>query len=141
MATQAITIDLPEAIVQQLTRLSEVTRQPIESLIVQCLATSLPPMLEMIAPSIQRELLNLVTLPIDELLTIANSQIDPKIHQQHVELIERNQSGTLTALEQKMLMGFQDLCDWLMLRKAYAWSVLHWRGHPIPEIKDLVVTE
>jgi hypothetical protein len=27
----------------------------------------------------------------------------------------------------------------LMLRKAYAWSVLPWRGHRIPQLKELSV--
>jgi hypothetical protein len=124
MNTQAITIDLPEAIVQQLIRLAEITRQPIESLVAQSIVSNLPPMMEMGAPEMQRELLNLQTLSIDDLLTIANSQIDPVMHQQHVELLGKNQQGTLTALERETLMEYQDLCDRLMLRKAYAWSVL-----------------
>jgi hypothetical protein len=121
MNTQAITIDLPEAIVQQLIRLAEITRQPIESLVAQSIVSNLPPMMEMGAPEMQREL---QTLSIDDLLTIANSQIDPVMHQQHVELLGKNQQGTLTALERETLMEYQDLCDRLMLRKAYAWSVL-----------------
>jgi hypothetical protein len=137
MATQAITIDLPEAIVQQLIRLAEITRQPIESLVAQSVVSNLPPMMETASPEMQRELLNLQTLSIEDLLTIANSQIDPTMHQQHVELLGKNQAGTLTASEQETLMEYQDLCDRLMLRKAYAWSVLRWRGHPIPAIKDL----
>jgi hypothetical protein len=137
MATQAITIDLPEAIVQQLIRLAEITRQPIESLVAQSVVSNLPPMMETASPEMQRELLNLQTLSIEDLLTIANSQIDPTMHQQHVELLSKNQQGTLTAPERGTLMEYQDLCDRLMLRKAYAWSVLRWRGHPIPAIKDL----
>ncbi len=139
MATQAITIDLPEAIVQQLIRLAEITRQPIESLVAQSVVSNLPPMMETASPEMQRELLNLQTLSIEDLLTIANSQIDPTMHQQHVELLGKNQAGTLTASEQETLMEYQDLCDRLMLRKAYAWSVLRWRGHPIPAIKDLAM--
>jgi hypothetical protein len=139
MATQAITIDLPEAIVQQLIRLAEITRQPIESLVAQSVVSNLPPMMETASPEMQRELLNLQTLSIEDLLTIANSQIDPTMHQQHVELLSKNQQGTLTAPERETLMEYQDLCDRLMLRKAYAWSVLRWRGHPIPAIKDLAM--
>jgi hypothetical protein len=139
MATQAITIDLPEAIVQQLIRLAEITRQPIESLVAQSVVSNLPPMMETASPEMQRELLNLQTLSIEDLLTIANSQIDPTMHQQHVELLSKNQQGTLTAPERGTLMEYQDLCDRLMLRKAYAWSVLRWRGHPIPAIKDLAM--
>jgi hypothetical protein len=139
MATQAITIDLPEAIVQQLIRLSEITRQPIESLVAQSVVSNLPPMMEIVAPEMQRELLKLQTLSIGDLLTIANLQIDPTMHQHHVALLDKNEQGTLTTAEQEIVMEYQDLCDRLMLRKASAWSVLRWRGHPIPAMKDLAI--
>jgi hypothetical protein len=70
---------------------------------------------------------------------IAHSQIDPAVHQEHVLLLEKNQAGSLTVEEREKLMAFQGDCDRLMLRKAYAWSMLRWRGYPIPAIKDLAI--
>lgn len=113
------------------------SRQSIESLVAQSVVSHLLPMMETASPEMQRELLNLQTLSIEDLLSIANSQIDPTMHQQHVERLDTNQAGTLTAAKQETLIEYQDLCDRLMLRKAYAWSVLRWRGHSIPAIKDL----
>jgi hypothetical protein len=96
-------------------------------------------MVEQVSPEMQVELLKMQTMSIEELLAIAQSQIDPVVHQQHVELLAKNQRGSLTSDERERLMGLQELCDQLMLRKAYAWSMLRWRGYPIPAIKDLAV--
>jgi hypothetical protein len=45
----------------------------------------------------------------------------------------------LTGDEQENLMALQAVRDRLLLRKAYAWSILRWRGYPIPAIKDLAI--
>jgi hypothetical protein len=139
MATQQVTIDLPEAIFHQLIRWAEATSQPIEALVAQSVVSNLPPMVEPGSPEIQAELLNMQALSVEELLTIARSQIDTEVHQQHIVLLEKNQQGELTEHERERLMAFQSACDRLMLRKAYAWSMLRWRGYPIPAIKDLAI--
>jgi hypothetical protein len=137
MATQQVTIDLPETIFHQLIRWAEATRQPIEALVAQSVVSNLPPMVEQ--GEVQAELLNMQKLSIEDLLAIAHSQIDPEEHQKHVLLLEKNQAGSLTVEEREKLMAFQGDCDRLMLRKGYAWSMLRWRGHPIPAIKDLAI--
>jgi repressor of nif and glnA expression len=139
MATQQVTIDLPEAIFHQLIRWAETTRQPIEALVAQSVVSNLPPMVEPGAVAIQAELLNMQALSVEELLAIAHSQIAPEVHQQHVVLLEKNQEGDLTVDERENLMALQAVCDRLMLRKAYAWSMLRWRGYPIPAIQDLAI--
>ncbi len=139
MATQQVTIDLPEAIFHQLIRWAEATRQPLKDLVVQSVVSNLPPMVEQGAAELQAELLNMQALSVEDLLTIAHSQIDPEVHQQHVVLLEKNQEGDLTVDERENLIAFQAVCDRLMLRKAYAWSMLRWRGYPIPAMKDLAI--
>ena len=139
MATQQVTIDLPDAIFHQLIRLAEVTRQPLESLVAQSVVSNLPPMVDQVSIEMQAELLKMQGLSVDELLPIAHSQIDPEMHQQHLQLLDKNQQGDLTVDEQEDLMRFQSVCDLLMLRKAYAWSMLRWRGYPIPAIRDLPI--
>jgi hypothetical protein len=139
MATQQVTIDLPEAIFHQLIRWAEATRQPIEALVTQSVVSNLPPMVEQGSAELQAELMNMQALSIEDLLTIAHSQIDPESHQQHVVLLEKNQEGGLTLDERDNLAALQAICDRLMLRKAYAWSMLRWRGYPIPSIQDLEI--
>jgi hypothetical protein len=96
-------------------------------------------MVEQGAAELQAELLNMQALSVEDLLTIAHSQIDPEVHQQHVVLLEKNQEGELTVDERENLIAFQAVCDRLMLRKAYAWSMLRWRGYPIPAMQDLAI--
>ena len=52
-------------------------------------------------------------------------------------LLEKNSAGTLSAVEQEELATLRLAADRLMLRKAYAWAVLRWRGQPVPELDDL----
>jgi hypothetical protein len=139
MATQQVTIDLPETIFDQLIRWAEATRQPIEDLVAQSVVSNLPPMVEQGSAEVQADLLNMQNLSIEDLLTIAHSQIAPEVYQAHVVLLEKNQAGSLTVDERGDLRSFQAVCDRLMLRKAYAWSMLRWRGYPIPAMKDLAI--
>jgi hypothetical protein len=135
--SQKVTIDLPTAIFQKLLGLAEVTQQPIEEIVAQSVVSNLPPTVEKFSPEMQPELLKMQRLSVEDLLAIAQGRVDEVTHEQHVALLEKHQMGNLTADEQVRLMEFQELSDRLMLRKAYAWAVLRWRGHPIPAVKDL----
>ncbi len=136
---EKVTIELPASVFQQLMGLAEATQQPIEMLVVQSVVSNLPPMLEKLPLEMQGDLLAMQTMSIEALLTVAQSQIDPGIHQQHLALLNANRERALTTDEEEMLMGFQDLCDRLMLKKAYAWAMLRWRGYPVPAMKDMPV--
>ena len=52
------------------------------------------------------------------------------------ELLEKNSSGTLLASEKDELAILRHEADVFMLRKAQAASILRWRGHTIPLLKD-----
>ncbi len=85
----------------------------------------------------QPELLKMQNLSIEELLAIANAKVEPSQHQRHTELLEKNKEGSLTSEERQELTNLRLAADRLMLRKAYACSVLRWRGHRIPPLKEL----
>ena len=89
------------------------------------------------SPEMQPELLKMQKLSIEELLAIANAKVEASQHQRHVELLEKNKEGSLTLEERQELTDLRLAADRLMLRKAYAWSVLRWRGHRIPPLKEL----
>jgi hypothetical protein len=136
--TQAqITISLPESVLRQLTRIASATHQPIESLITQSILSNLPPSTDNVPPEMQAELLEIQTLSIEELRAIAHSQIDPVQYERHAELLRQNEDNLLTSEERQELANFRQAADRLMLRKAYAWSVLRWRGHRIPALEEL----
>jgi hypothetical protein len=139
MANQQITIALPEPIFHQLTRIAQATHQSVEALIAQSIVNNLPPAVENFPPEMQAELLQMQTLDIENLLEIAQVQTEPALYQRHEALLAKNQTQDLTAGEQQKLAELRQIADGLMLQKAYAWSVLRWRGYRLPALQELGV--
>jgi hypothetical protein len=137
MTTQRVTIELPEPVFRQLARIAEATQQPVEVLAAQSVVSNLPPSVENAPLEMQPELLKMQNLSIEELLAIAHGLVEPTQHEHHVELLEKNKEDSLTPEERQELTDLRLAADRLMLRKAYAWSVLRWRGHRIPPLKEL----
>jgi hypothetical protein len=139
MTTQRVTIELPESIFHRFVQIAEATQQPLEDLIAQSVVSNLPPYAENAPSELRAELMEMQTLSVDELLVIAQAQSDPIQHERHVQLLENNQVEGLLPKDQKELTSLRQTADRLMIRKAYAWSILRWRGHRIPPLKELAV--
>ncbi len=137
MTTQRVTIELPEPVFRQLVRIAEATQQSVEVLAAQSVLSNLPPSVENASPEMQPELLKIQSLSIEELLAIANATVERSQHERHVELLDKNKEGSLTLEERQELTDLRLAADHLMLRKAYAWSVLRWRGYRISPLKEL----
>lgn len=138
MATQKVTVELPQAIFQQLARIANATQQPLEDLVAQSIVSNLPPTPDNAPLEIQEELLKMQTWDDKELLAIANSQITSEQQKRHIELLEKNStSEELNKIERQELSELRTASDRLMLQKAYAWSVLRWRGHKIPNLNEM----
>ena len=134
---QPITIELPESVMRQLLRMAAATQQSIETLVAQSVLSNLPPSAENAPPEIQAELLAMQTLSTDELLAIAQAEAEAAQWYRHSELLEQNQEGQLSLDEGQELTDLRQTADQLMLRKAYAWALLRWRGQKLPKLKDL----
>lgn len=132
--SQSITIELSEPLLHFLQRLAKQTRQPIEKLVAQSIAGNLPPAVDNAPLERQADLLALQWLPLDKLQQIANEQVVPELQVRHRHLLAQDD---LTPDEQHELIQLRQQADWLMLRKAYAWAVLRWRGQPIPPLNEL----
>jgi hypothetical protein len=132
-----LTIDLPEQTFQHLSRLSELTNQPLSDLVIQSITGNLPPAIETAPVEIQTELLTLQTLSADALRQVAQGQIPLVQQQRHLSLLERNQEGTLTEAEQQELRELSLAADQLMLKKAHACAMLRWLGQPIRDLNQL----
>lgn len=141
MTTQSITIELPEPVFHQLARIAALLQQPIEAVIAQSVLSNLPPSIEAAPLELQPELLAMQGFGHEELRRIAQSQVAPDQVQRHTELLEGNAAGRLTLTEQKELVGLRRDIDRLMLRKAYAWKILRWRGERIPTLDELPVPQ
>jgi hypothetical protein len=137
MLTQQITIELPEPVIRQLMRIAAATQQSVETLVAQSVLSNLPPSAENAPPELQAELLAMQTLSTDELLAIAQTQADPAQSHRHAELLQKNEEAQLSQEERQELTDLRQVADYLMLRKAYAWSLLRWRGQKLPKLTDL----
>ncbi len=137
MITQKVTVELPQAIFQQLAQIASATQQPLEILAAQSIASNLPPTPDNAPVEIQTELLQMQMWDDQELLAIAKSKINLAQQQRHTELLEKNQIGEITPGERQELTKLRISADQLMLQKAYAWSVLRWRGHKIAALNQL----
>ena len=137
MATQPITIELPEPVMRQLMRLAAATHQPIEALVTQSVLSNLPPSTDNVPLELQGELLAMQTLSTEELYEIAQAQVADEVRDRQAELLERNEDGQLTFEERQELTQLRQAADHLMLRKAYAWSLIRWRGHKLPALNDV----
>lgn len=137
MTTQRVTIDLPEAVFRQLVRIAEATHQPIEVLVAQSVISNLPPSADSASLELQPEFLRMQSLTNQELLAIAQAQVEPSQYERQTELLARNEESLLTSEERQELAALRQAADHLMLRKAYAWSLLRWRGQRIPALREL----
>lgn len=57
--------------------------------------------------------------------------------QRHLVLLEKNRTGSMTPEERQELADLRVEADRLMVRKAYAWAILRWRGHRGPPVEEL----
>ncbi|EAW34316.1 hypothetical protein VB834_11665 [Limnoraphis robusta Tam1] len=132
-----LTIDLPESAFERLSRLAELTNQPLSNLVIQSITGNLPPAIEMAPAEIRTELLALQTLSVEALRQIAQSQIPPAQQERHIALLERNQESSLSEAEQQELQQLSQAADQLMLKKAHASAMLRWQGKPIRDLRQL----
>jgi hypothetical protein len=103
-------------------------------------AASNPPLLPTtLTPAMRTYFLRMQTFLIEDLLEIAQAQVEIVQSKRYEELIEKDQDGLITADERQELENLRIAADQLMLRKAYAWAVLKWRGYRLPALQELVV--
>jgi len=81
------------------------------------------------------------TFSIEELLKIAQSQVPTTQQQRHLALLEdQQQSDSMAPDERQELRKLGIAADQIMLKKAYAWALLRWRGYRIPTLDELPLT-
>ncbi|MGA9377450.1 MAG: hypothetical protein WBV73_01505 [Phormidium sp.] len=137
MPNRRVTVELPESVFLELSKIAELTNQSLEAVAAQRITINLPPSVDNAPPEMQAELLSLQTLPIDELLKIAHTKVTLNQQKHHEELLEKNQIGAITSPEQQELRELSLAADKLMLKKAYAWAILRWRGYRMPTLEEL----
>lgn len=54
------------------------------------------------------------------------------------DLLDKNRRDELAQGEQESLEMLREEADMLMLRRAYAYALLKWRGHRIPPVAEML---
>jgi len=134
--SQTITLDLPDQFYEPIKRIAQTMAQPIESVLLKFLQTSLPSLDGLPAEQITQ---------LTQLETWGNSALKqlllktvPKEQQQELEsLLYKNKSNSLSNQEQKRLAILQDAVNKIMLQKARAAVLLRFRGQRLPTLAEL----
>ncbi|MBC8448447.1 MAG: hypothetical protein H8D78_11920 [Chloroflexi bacterium] len=137
MTVQTIAIQMPPPLYRRLERLAELTRRPLESVVVQTLDSNIPPLPDDLPAKMRGDLLALEVLNDDALWRVARSAVSPEQQEQIGFLLEKNRLGTITKPERATLAQLRREADQLMLRKAYAYVLLKWRGYRLPTLAEL----
>ncbi len=137
MTAQTATIQIPQTLYRRLERMAQLTRHSLEEVVTRTLESSVPSLPESMPEEMRNDLLALEGLSDDSLWQVARSQVGAERHEQHSELLAKNRAGTLTEAEREHLTWYRTEADQLMLRKAYAYALLKWRGHRLPTLAEL----
>lgn len=132
-----LTVELPEPVIRLLSRLGNLTHQSPEALAAQSIAGNLPPSVDNIPSDMQTDLLEMQTLSVESLRQIAQSQVQASQQTRHLALLSGLEQGILSPEEEQELSHLRQSADQLMVRKAYAWALLRWRGIAIPSLDEL----
>lgn len=137
MASDSVTIHLPDGLYRRLERLANLTKQPLEGLIVKTLSANLPPLPDHLSPATRDALQALEGLSDDELWQRMQATFPEDQYEHLSQLRERQHEGSLTAAEREDLDHLMAAAGLLTLEKAYAAVLLKWRGHRLPSMSTL----
>jgi len=132
MIAETVTLQLPETLYRRLANTVQATKRSLEETILHALRVGSPPAWEDVPPEFQADLAALDKLDDETLWKIARSQKTPVEMERYDQLLERNNSSTLTEAERLELTQLRADADRFMLCKAHAAVLLRWRGHNAP---------
>jgi hypothetical protein len=135
--TRSVTIELPEPVYRHLAQIADATHQPVESIAAQSVTGNLPPSVETAPEALRNSLLSMQLFSNEGLMEIARERVADIEQARHLELVEKNGSSLLSSDEAEELQSLRAAADRLMVRKAYAWALLRWRGYPVPSLDEL----
>lgn len=136
-----ITIELSEPLFEKLQRAARLTKQPVETLVEQSLATSLPPLLEDIPDEYQKDVFPLLEMDAADLQQEVQRVFPPERWRRYETLLEKKRKTGLTGAERKELDVLRREADILTLRKGYAAVLLKRRGYHVPAPEQLPLAQ
>jgi hypothetical protein len=122
---------------EQLRRAAELAHQPVEVIITQSLAHSLPPLLEDIPLAYQPDVYPLLEMGDAELQREMEQNFPSDRWAEYEAMLAKKKEATLSTEEQKRLDMLRKESDVLTFRKGYAAVLLKRRGDLIPIVEEL----
>ena len=136
MTTQTVTLKLPEPLYRSAHQVAEATKQPLETLLTDSIARTLPP-LDDVSPAEAAELAKLASLDDASLWREARATMNPVEQAMMHELLDRQGASELIPADHARLQDLLDVYGRLMVRKAHAYLLLARRGYRVPTQEDL----
>jgi len=137
MTVQALNLQLPSSLYQQLVEVAEASHKSLTDVVLQSIRVGLPPTLAYIPQRFQTNLKSLYLLSDELLWQITQQDLTESKAEQYEELLAKNQQEGLTETEQATLDILREEADLLMLRRSCSYALLKWRDHRIPTLKEL----
>lgn len=134
---QMVTLQLPDETLQRYQRGAAAARKALEEFLVDRLAEAVPPLADDLPSPLQEELKALEELDDETLWQVAQSQLPPDRQRLYSRLLAKNSQGTITEREKELLDTLGKEARRLTLKKAHAYMLLKWRGHPVPLREEL----
>jgi hypothetical protein len=133
MSQAVLTVEIPAEVYERVRRAAKGMQQPVEQALVTIVRAATPS-LEKVPSQYRRELEALEDLQDEQLWKVAERSLQPKQQRRLERLLDKNQRGKLLEDERHALARLRADVDRLMLRRSYAYLLLKYRGHPIPNL-------
>jgi hypothetical protein len=137
MATQDVTLPLPEDVYLRLKHTAQATQQSLIEVLLHAVQVGSPPQWEDAPAAFQADLAALDRLDDTALWRVARSRRTEADLVPFYGLLDKQATDQLTLTERDELTRLRMDADRFMLRKAHAAALLHWRGHVIPPADQL----
>ncbi len=122
MSTQ-VTLTLPDEVYRRAERLAQLSSRNVTDVLVDTIELSLSPL------GLQSEAIKPVSaLSDEEVMALAQLQMEPEQDQSLSRLLDRQQAGTLTETQRSELLGLMQVYEEGLLQKAQAMSEAVRRG-------------
>ena len=136
MSQPQLTLQLPDDLYQRVRRAANGMKQPVEKALVRIVEAATPSM-EKVPPAYRAELEALEDRSDDELWQIAEGGLPPAKERRLNELLRKNQRAELSDRERRALAELRTEADRVMLGRSYAYWLLKYRGHRVPNLGDV----
>jgi hypothetical protein len=136
MSQPVVTLELPEDVYEHLRRAAKGMNQPVEKALVGIVRAATPS-LEKVPPEYRAELEAMEDLGDEELWKISRRRPSPAKQRRLADLLDRNQRRALTDRDRLALNRLRAEGDLRMLKRSYAYLLLKYRGHRLPNLVDL----